>query len=171
MSKIAYVPFNDAGLLAYVTQTVGTFNSGRLWDKFDPAIRVNGDTLSDVRASQQVYVFGHGSVQADALSDNAGNRVDMPTLARQLKAAGLAMGLKKLKLFSCSGGVGGGQSTALKLLVALNGEGYAGLKVYGYTESLQVDAVDGMKRGSSGTRAQDVRVGFQRVGTGGFRHV
>lgn len=162
MSKVAYVPFSDTGLLGYVKRTVTSFNGGRIFDKFESSPRVHkSGALSGVGTGTQVYIFGHGAPKSDTISDNVGTSLTMDELAQQLKDAGLKGGHKVIKLNACNGGTGGLQSMACKLMVAMRGAGFPAVSVYGYTENLKVTAKDGSKHGSSGARAKDIRVKFK----------
>lgn len=162
MSKIAYVPFADQGLRNYVSTTINTFNSGRMFDRFKTPPRYHGGPiLRDVGINTQVYVFGHGSPKSDVISDNSGNQLTMDELAVQLLSDGLSLAHKVIKLNACNGGTGGLQSMANKLLMAMRGAGFPAVKVYGYTENLYVKSWGSQKHGTSGARAKDIRVKFK----------
>jgi hypothetical protein len=166
MSKYAYMPFTDPGLLDYVTENARQFHKGTPFGKIKLPVMTSdgaGQPLKAVKSTDQLYVYGHGAPKSDALQDNAGNEILLTDLAALLLADGLSLMHKKLKLFSCNGGVGQSDSMAAQLKRAMQRVGFRHVIVYGYTDSMLVDAdwgPFGSKSGAGGTRAKSLRVKF-----------
>ena len=166
MKKVAYCPFNDVETANLALFNINKFHRGHIFSSgFDKRVRMhNGKTavLKDVSYKQQIYVFGHGAPKSDTIEDCSGNSITIEELAYRLLYDGMNPMTRHLKLHSCSGGVGGGQSMAAKLKIALVGIGYMGITVYGYTEDLSTSTsgLFGFKRTVSGRRAKNARVQF-----------
>jgi len=166
VKKVAYCPFNDTDTVNLIAFNISKFHRGNIFTSgFDKRVRKHdGRTavLNDTSAKQQIYVFGHGSPRSDTIQDCSGNNISIDELAYRLLYDGMKASTRHLKLHSCSGGVGGGQSMAAKLKIALVGIGYMGITVYGYTEDLSTSTsgLFGFKRTVSGRRAKNARVSF-----------
>lgn len=163
--KIAYSPFADPDLLELIGNVVHEFHAWTPLEKFDKRIRTYDGTtqpLKDVKYNQQLYVFGHGGPRETIIEDCLGNSVTIKELAARIAGDGLSISHEKIKLYSCSGGVGGGGSMAAQLKNALRLHGYTKLSVYGFTESMtdRASGVLNFKRGESGARAKNIRVKF-----------
>jgi hypothetical protein len=164
--KYAYMPFNDPGLLGYVQRTTRDFHKNTPLEKFSKQVLVHDGTtqpLRQVSAKKQLYVFGHGSTRSTKISDNSHNSLSIDDLAMRLLMDGLSLSHKKLKLFSCEGGIGEGHSMAAQLKRAMVKLGFSAITVYGYHDSLTVSARHGLfnsKQGAGGRRAKDIRHKF-----------
>lgn len=97
----------------------------------------DGETpLSTVGKFKTLYVVAHGNGGASTVSASAsgGGETLSPTeLADRIEGDGLQKSHKKLKLVACKG-----YQFAKDLKKALLDNGYTHLKVYGYTETLEV---------------------------------
>lgn len=163
--KVAYCPFDDNDTVNLVQFNISKFHRRTLLEKFDQRVRRHNGlapVLRDVSYKQQLYVFGHGSPMSDVIEDCQGNQITIGELALRMFLDGLSMSHEKIKLHSCSGGVGGHYSMAAKLKMALQALGFLRLNVYGYTEDLSVSTSGplGFKRTVTGARAKSTRVRF-----------
>lgn len=166
-TKYAYCPFNENGLLGYVRRTIRSFHSGLPFsDKFDQQIRIHDNTgtvLRDISYKKEVYVFGHGSAESDYISDNQHNRIALADLPGMMMLDGLSTAQKVVKLFSCQSAQGDLVQTMAAKFSRYMAVFFPDVIVYGYTESLLVmsGGLGNAKRGRSGARAKDIRVGFK----------
>jgi hypothetical protein len=155
ISKIGYCPFGEDEALKTLADVVikGHNSQHRFFSRFHPILLfpVEGRTvLSIVGIDQQLYVFAHGAigdnrVHSAAAADHAA--MDVTALAKQLKAQGLPLGIKKIKMWVCNSGRQNtdGHSTAEYFKNAMRAEGYNAVTIFGYALSL-LDHVN--KKGS-----------------------
>jgi hypothetical protein len=147
-----YVPFEDPSFVDMCKEVKIPANFRRVVKSYAPTKK---NQLSWATRWDQVYVMGHGAPGADDIEDNKGTQLAINGIVDRLKHEGLSKNHHLIKLWACSGGAGGKNSTAYKLLKALRAAGYSKVKVAGYTETITT-SVNGHKRALSHDDDSDV---------------
>jgi hypothetical protein len=160
-----YVPFEDPSFVDMCKEVKIPANFRRIVKSYSP---LKKDQLSWATRWDQVYVMGHGAPGADAIEDNKGTELDVAGIVKRLQHEGLGKHHRLIKLWACSGGAGGKNSTAYKLLKAMRAAGFDQVKVAGYTETITT-SVGGHKRALSHDddtdlgRASSFRILYENV--------
>lgn len=128
---------------------------GTSWEPHDDKYIVvrHGDdpkALGWVKDGQTVYVVGHCAELATTLSDNEGRELTAEQLAKQMKADGLPLAIRRIKLYACSGGAGGHWSFASQLGAWLKDQGFHSFELFAYTTTVySLDPKSGHKLANS----------------------
>lgn len=114
---------------------------GTSWEKHSSKFLVvrHGDfqqALGFVKDGQTVYIVCHCSPMSDHVSDNEGNQLSAAQLALRMRLDGLSPGIKRLKLYACSGASGGVYSFASQLGLELKHAGFHSFTLYAYHTTL-----------------------------------